>query len=231
LGAVDSPTAVSEAADSGADSADSEEAAAGSEREEEARHERNYETEKKPLRRPPIALFVVCLAALSVPTIASAQETPNADEVAKANNPLAPITAINFQNYYLPTLYLLPEQHANTLQLRGIFATTKMIVRATLPVSTAPTSILESVSGLGDLNVFDAFLLTEEGAKNQFGVGPLLVAPTATDNALGDGKWQTGAAAVVVTQPHPTVMIGGLVTYQHSFAGDSDRPTASLWVV
>jgi hypothetical protein len=184
------------------------------------------------MRNPPIALFLVWLAAApTLPDIASAQEAPSADEVAKANNPLAPITAINFQNYYLPTLYLLPEQHANTLQLRGIFATTKMIVRATLPVSTAPTSIVESVSGLGDLNVFDAFLLTEEGAKNQFGIGPLLVAPTATDDALGDGKWQAGAAAVVVSQPLPTVMIGGLVTYQHSFAGESDRPTASLGVV
>jgi hypothetical protein len=191
-----------------------------------------HQRERSDLRRPPNAPLVVCLAAaLMLPNTASAQEIPNADEVAKANNPLAPITAINFQNYYLPTLYLLPAQHANTLQLRAIFATTKMIVRATLPVSTAPTSILESVSGLGDLNVFDAFLLTEEGAKNQFGVGPLLVAPTATDDALGDGKWQGGAAVVVVTQPIPTVMIGGLVTYQHSFAGDSDRPDASLGVV
>lgn len=110
------------------------------------------------MRRPPIALFVVCLAAaVTWPAIARAQ---TADEVAKANNPLAPITAVNFQNYYPPTLYLLPTQHANTMQLRGIFATTKMILRATLPVSTAPTSILRSVSGLGDLNVFDAFLLT-----------------------------------------------------------------------
>jgi hypothetical protein len=179
-----------------------------------------------------IAPFVVGLvAALTLPDIASAQETPNAEEVAKANNPLAPITAINFQNYYLPTLYLLPTQHANTMQLRGIFGTTKMIVRATLPVSNAPTSIIRSVSGLGDLNLFDAFLLTKEGAKNQLGVGPLLVAPTATDDALGDGKWQAGAAVVVITQPVPTALIGGLVTYQHSFAGESDRPDASLLVV
>jgi hypothetical protein len=97
--------------------------------------------------------------------------------VASANNPLAPITAINFQNYYLPTLYLLPEQHANEMQLRGVFATTRMIVRATLPVSNAPTGFATSVSGLGDLNVFDAFLLTKEGAKNQFGIGPLLLPP------------------------------------------------------
>jgi hypothetical protein len=51
------------------------------------------------LRRPLIVLLVSCLTAvLTLPSIASAQETPNADEVAKANNPLAPITAINFQN-------------------------------------------------------------------------------------------------------------------------------------
>jgi hypothetical protein len=185
------------------------------------------------LRISHVISFVACLAAaLALPDMGRAQAPePDAKEVASANNPLAPITAINFQNYYLTTLRLLPEQHANEMLLRGIFATTKMIVRATLPVSDAPIGFATSVSGLGDLNIFDAFLLTEEGAKNQFGIGPLLVAPTATDDALGDGKWQGGAALVAVTEPVPTALIGGLVTYQHSFAGQSDRPEASLLVV
>jgi hypothetical protein len=95
-------------------------------------------------------------------------------------------------------------------------------------VSSAPIGTSESASGLGDLNVFNAFLLTKDGARTQIGVGPLLVAPTATADALGAGKWQGGAAVVVMVTPSPTVLIGSLVTYQRSFAGESDRPDTSV---
>jgi hypothetical protein len=151
-----------------------------------------------------------------------------AAEVAKANNPLAPVTAINLQNYFIPTLYGVPDQSANAMLLRPVVATSKMIVRGTLPLSTVPSGSGEGVSGLGDFSVFDAFLLTSSESKTQFGVGPLLVIPTATDDALGAGKWQAGAAAVLVSNVTPTVLMLALVTYQHSFAGDSARATASV---
>ena len=48
--------------------------------------------------------------------------------------------------------------------------------------------------------------------------------PTATDTVLGTGKWQAGLAAVAIA-PQSWGLIGGLVTWQHSFAGPSSRPT------
>ena len=86
-------------------------------------------------------------------------------------------------------------------------------------------------SGIGDLNVFDAFLLPRRGCT-QFGVGPLFVFPTASNQALGAGKWQAGAAAVFVWTPAPDLMVASLVTYQHSFAnsGSVERPTTSVLV-
>jgi hypothetical protein len=173
--------------------------------------------------RAPIS--AIALMALIVPVTAAAQ---TAAEVAKANNPLAPITAVNLHNYFLPTLYGVPDQSANAMMVRGVFATSKMILRATIPLSTVPSGSGDAVSGLGDFSVFDAFLLTSSESKTQFGVGPLLVIPTATDDLLGAGKWQAGAAVVAVSNLAPTVLVFGLVTYQHSFAGDSTRPTASL---
>ena len=74
----------------------------------------------------------------------------------------------------------MPNATANTLNLRGIMVTGRHIVRATLPVSTVPTSPLESVSGLGDLNIFDAILVTDPDAATMVGVGPLLVMPTVS---------------------------------------------------
>jgi len=46
------------------------------------------------------------------------------------------IEGLSAAAYYLPTLYLLPEQHANEMQLRGIFATTRMIVCVLARVET-----------------------------------------------------------------------------------------------
>jgi hypothetical protein len=174
------------------------------------------------------AVCIMTVALLAGPGSARAQ---SAAEVAKANNPLAPVTAINLHDYYVPTLYGVPEQSANTMMVRGVFATSRMILRATLPLATVPAGTGDPVSGLGDLNVFDAFLLTGSEAKTQFGIGPLLVVPTATDDQLGAGKWQAGGAVVAVSNVTPAMLAFALVTYQHSFAGDDARPTTSVLVV
>jgi len=58
------------------------------------------------------------------------------------------------------------------------------------------------------------------------GVGPLLAAPTAASRNTGAGKWQAGAAGVAVAPPWG--LLAGLVTYQHSFAGDDSCPTAQI---
>jgi hypothetical protein len=146
----------------------------------------------------------------------------SAEEVAKANNPLAPITAINFQNYAITSIYGVDNPQANALLLRPVIATERFIFRGTLPVSTVPTGSADPMSGLGDFNAFLAILLPSARGW-QLGVGPLVAAPTATDEALGSGKWQLGLAGVAVKNITPTFMLGALVTWQASVAGDADR--------
>jgi hypothetical protein len=177
-----------------------------------------------------IVLALVC--AVRAP--AQSTESPKQGEVdastmAKANNPLANMNAINLQNYYSPLLYGLPDATSNTMNLRGILVTGRQIIRATLPVSTVPTGETTSVSGLGDLNVFDAIVVTGADAATMIGVGPLLVAPTATDAALGaDDTWQAGAAAVAVKPLEGGSLVGGLLTWQTDFAGGDNRIDTNL---
>jgi hypothetical protein len=83
-------------------------------------------------------------------------------------------------------------------------------------------------SGLGDFSIFDAIKLTSTQAKTDFAVGPLLVAPSATDRSLGQGKWQAGIAAVAIHPLPGGSLVGMLATWQHSFAGQSNRPGAHL---
>jgi hypothetical protein len=91
-----------------------------------------------------------------------------------------------------------------------------------VPISTRPDPTGGYNTGLGDINLFDIFLLSHSDV--QIGVGPLITAPTATDPSLGTGKWQGGLAAVAVNAT-PAHLLGALVQWQHSFAGQSGRPT------
>lgn len=171
------------------------------------------------------------LGLLTVP-LAHAQGTPqggvSAAELAKANNPLADANAINFQNYFMPSLQGVPGASVNLFLLRPVMVAGRQILRATVPFQTSPTGLLSYDSGIGDINVFDAILVTPPDASTMIGIGPLLVFPTASSDSLGAGKWQAGAAAVVVKPLAGGSMLAGLVTWQTDFAGDKERPDTSF---
>jgi hypothetical protein len=58
-------------------------------------------------------LCVVVVTLVFAAATTSAQEA-SVDEIAKANNPLADMKAFNLQNYYIPKLYGIDNQVANT---------------------------------------------------------------------------------------------------------------------
>lgn len=154
-----------------------------------------------------------------------AQAAVSNDEANKSNNPLNPAPGLNFQDYYSPDFYDTAYQR-NDFLLRAAsplpansVVPVPQILRATLPVSTVDAGA-QSETGLGDFNIFDIFLLKTEGT--QLGLGPLITAPTASDDLLGTGKWQAGLAAVAV-QPLSKGLFAGLLQWQSSFAGDEDR--------
>jgi hypothetical protein len=139
------------------------------------------------------------------------------------------MNALNFQDYYVSSLYGVPDRTSNTMNLRGVVVAGRQVIRATLPVSTVPTGAGSSVAGLGDLNIFDAIVLTPQDAPLMAGIGPLLVVPTNTDDALGAGStWQAGAAAVAVKPLPGGSLVGSLLTWQTDFAGGDERVDTSL---
>jgi hypothetical protein len=74
---------------------------------------------------------------------------------------------------------------------------------------------------LDDINMFDLFLSKAGGVE--LGIGPQLTMDSATDKRLGTGRWQLGAAGVVIS-PQPWGLLGGLVTYQYSVDSHDTRP-------
>ena len=78
-------------------------------------------------------------------------------------------------------------------------------------------------SGLGDIvasQFFSPKALTATGWT--WGVGPVWLLPTATDDSLGGEKWGIGPTAVALKQSGPWTY-GMLFNHIWSFAGDDDR--------
>jgi len=171
------------------------------------------------------------LAILSLATALPVAAQEAHDSVNEANNPLTPKITINLQNYYIPEFLDTPgDPHANQFLLRGLIPSDMFglpqLVRFTLPIATSPDVPSGYATGLGDLTLIDLFILPKAGDVT-FAAGPVLVLPTATDSSLGSGKWQAGAAGVVVA-PQDWGLLGGLVTYQTSFAGADSRDDVNL---
>ena len=170
-------------------------------------------------------VLAICTLIVGCVSPLRAQETPD-DHAAAANNPLANITSFQLQDYYASDLYGLPDETSNTAWLRFVKPFGKWLVRASLPLSTVPAGTGDDISGLGDFNVFVAYLMTDPSAPQQYGVGPLLVAPTATDDALGVDALQLGAAGIYFDLSSPVVQWGGLVTWQTNVGGNENSNLA-----
>ena len=160
---------------------------------------------------------------------ALAQKGPSEEDLKKANNPLADVIALNVQNYYVPNLYGVPDETANTFWIRFAAPVSRFLIRASLPLPTLPTGDNRRDSGIGDLNLFAAYNI-HQTSSTVFGLGPLVAMPTASKDSLGSGKWQLGAAAVYFNAKSAKVQYGGLLTYQTSIAGDDDRDDTNLLV-
>jgi hypothetical protein len=161
------------------------------------------------------------------PAIAQVSEE-EAKALANANNPLANMVSFNVQNYHYAWLYGTDDT-ANTAWLRYAQPFGRWLMRASLPISTVPAGDAQDpISGIGDFNVFLAYLLSDPSSPKQYGIGPLLAAPTASEDALGVDAWQAGAAAVYFDASSKIVQWGGLVTYQTDFTGDDNTSLGVL---
>lgn len=158
-------------------------------------------------------------------------EDINTKVAVQANNPLANMRALNFHNYYIGEL-TGSDYSANQAMLRYaqplLLGNTQWLLRATLPVKSFPVKANGATQhGLGDFNIFAAYLIDTGIPSVSFGIGPMLDLPTATDEKLGTKKYSIGVANVLFDATSKRFQYGYLLTYSHSFAGDSSRDTVN----
>ncbi len=137
---------------------------------------------------PVLASLVLLAAPLS------AQESATST----ANDPTAPVSSYQLQNYYTYSYHNNDSVSSNLLQFRAAipFSTGELdhIFRLTVPYQT---DTVTGADGFGDITLFD--LITFDQSWGRFGVGAVALLPTGTDGLSFD-KWAIGPAAGFVAQ-------------------------------
>jgi hypothetical protein len=167
--------------------------------------------------------------AVQSQSVATSSGSGEANDTNAANNPAHPLVSVDLQNYFVPS----PEGFPGRIGNQGLLRVSVPIdafgfhqfLRTILPINTTASVQGGPNTGVGDLTIYDWVLFKEHGTT--VGVGPLIAAPTARGEAYGSGKWQAGAAGLVVA-PHNWGLLALVATYQHSFSGNSSIPVGQL---
>jgi hypothetical protein len=178
------------------------------------------------IKTPVLSLLFVVLLLLAATALAAEQ---NSQDLAKASqNPIANLISLPIQNN--TNFGIGPDDETqNILNIQPVWPvslneTWNLITRTILPVVSQPGILTGGegrVNGLGD-TTFTGFFSPKDSGDITWGVGPVFLIPTATDDALGSDKWGAGPALVVLTMPGKWV-IGSLFSNVWSFAGSGDQ--------
>ncbi|SEM44873.1 hypothetical protein SAMN04488103_101184 [Gemmobacter aquatilis] len=168
------------------------------------------------------------LASCALVGMARAQ---TADEVAKQlSNPIASLTSVPFQGNFDFGGGPDGDGFGFTLNVQPVVpiplnADWTVISRTIIPLSYRDyTSVPDhDVSGVGDITQSFFFSPTNSVNGVTWGVGPVFLLPTATDDSLGSGKFGVGLTGVVLKQTGPWT-VGALANHIWSVAGEDDRP-------
>ncbi len=160
-----------------------------------------------------------------------AQAQESSDELAQQlNNPISSLISVPFQ--FNAAFGGGPDDDGEwyTLNIQPVIPFSiapdwNLIVRTIVPVigreNVFPTD--SSAWGLGD--TVQSFFLSPKAPTEGgliWGVGPVFLYPTATDDLLGSEKWGAGPTGVALIQKGPWTT-GVLANHIWSFAGDEGR--------
>lgn len=185
-------------------------------------------------------VFVVA-ALISGMAIADSSQ---ADLAKAAQNPIANLISLPLQNNTNFKVGPL-ERTQNVLNIQPVWPVSlnenwNVITRTIVPVTWVsrgqyegdafvPSEIEQDrIFGLGDSS-FSAFFSPKDSGKLTWGVGPVALLPTSTDDALGVGEWGAGLSAVILGMPGDWV-VGSLFSNVWSAENDDgDKVNLFTW--
>lgn len=168
--------------------------------------------------------------AWALATPAWAQDDQETELAKKLSNPVASLISVPIQ--YNHDSYGGPNDGAtvDTVVFQPVVPFSlnqdwNLITRTIVPLIDRRDFPVDAVnkSGLGDITTSLFFSPKEPTAGGLiWGVGPVFLLPTASDDTLGTGKWGLGPTAVLLKQSGPWT-VGYLGSHIWSVGGDGDR--------
>jgi hypothetical protein len=176
-------------------------------------------------------LLIRCLSAVLFTVFAPAAYAQESQSLAKeAKNPFADL--IDLQFIYDANLNAGPNRNTQDVltfqplipfKLAGNLS---LITRTILPLIDQPAlSPGGSTRGFGDTQ-FDAWISPTRTGALVWGIGPVFLIPTASNDALGQGKWGAGPTAGLQWSGKQWTF-GALINNIWSFAGADNRPAVN----
>jgi len=175
-------------------------------------------------------MFFLAMSALALVTPARAQDDQAAELAKKLANPVASLISVPLQYNYDEYGGENDGAAVSTLNIQPVIpfalnANWNLITRTIVPLIDRQDFPLAAMneSGLGDIVASQFFSPKSPTAGGWiWGVGPVELLPTATDDTLGGERWGLGPTAVALKQSGPWT-VGFLTSHIWSVAGDNDR--------
>ncbi len=152
----------------------------------------------------------------------------SAEDLARAvQNPVASMISLPLQNN--TNMGIGPNDSTqNILNIQPVWPFQinddwNLITRTIMPVVSQPEILTgeDRINGVGD-TLFTSFLSPVDPGKITWGVGPVFLLPTATNDILGQDKWAAGLSAVFLAMPGKWV-IGSLFSNIWSVGGAGEQ--------
>lgn len=181
---------------------------------------------KRLLNKINIRIFVILMISFTAEAQSKKEESVSAEELAKKlANPVAALVSVPLQNNFDFGIGSF-EGFRYTLNIQPVIPVSigekwNMISRTILPVISQNniTAKGSSQSGLGDIAQSIFFSPKEVRNGIVWGVGPVLLLPTATDVSLGFRKWGAGPNALILKLQGQWTY-GALLNHLWSYAGE-----------